>query len=222
MTPAERRVLRDGAAALGVALDDLAMARLGRFVDLLEVWNRRFRLTGDRDRPTLLHKHVLDSLAVVPELLELPLSGPALDIGSGAGFPGLILACACPDRAIVLVEPRRRPTSFLREAIRTVPLPNTRAVEARAEDAARDPTLASGMALVVSRALRLDTLLELSRPFLTSDGVLVAMQTPSLSEQDARERARPSGLTLLRLRDYRLPGGESRRLLVFGLTPGTR
>ena len=217
MTPAESRILRDGAAALGVALDDQAMARLGRFVDLLEVWNRRFRLTGDRDRRTLLEKHVLDSLAVMPELLELPLTGPALDIGSGAGFPGIVLACACPDRALVLVEPRRRPTSFLLEAIRIVPLPNARAVEARAEDAARDPTLAKGMALVVSRALRLDSLLELSRPFLTTNGVLIAMQTPSVSEKDARERAGPSGLSLIRLRDYVLPGGEARRLLVFGL-----
>jgi 16S rRNA (guanine527-N7)-methyltransferase len=163
-------------------------------------------------------RNVLDSLAVVPELMELPLAGSALDIGSGAGFPGIVLACACPERDIVLNEPRRRPTSFLMETIRTIPLPNVRQVEARAEEAARDPDLAGAMALVVSRALRLDSLLQLSRPFLTRDGILVAMQTPSVTEREARELAGISGLALLRLRDYRLPGGESRRLLVFGLT----
>jgi 16S rRNA (guanine527-N7)-methyltransferase len=218
VTPAESRELREGAGALGVSLDDPAMARLGRYVDLLEVWNRRIRLTGDRDRCILLRKHVLDSLAVVPELMELPSAGPVLDVGSGAGFPGIVLACACPERAIVLNEPRRRPTSFLLEAIRTIPVPNARVVEARAEEAARDPDLLGAMALVVSRALRIDSLLELSRPFLISDGILVAMQTPSVSEREARDYARTSGLALRRLRDYRLPGGEPRRLLVFGLT----
>lgn len=219
MTSAERTELCANAAALGVGLDDPAVGRLGRFLDLLEIWNRRFHLTGDRDRGTLLQKHVVDSLAVVP---DLPQDDPVLDIGTGAGFPGLILACAHPEQEIVLLEPRRRPTSFLLEAVRTVGLPKVRVVESRAEDAVRDPMLGRCMALVVSRAVKLEQLLDLAPPFLRErDGVLVAMQSGSLGEQTAREQALSVRMQLQRVRDYDLPGGESRRLLFFGRVPQT-
>jgi 16S rRNA (guanine527-N7)-methyltransferase len=218
VTPSETTELQANAGRLGVVLDDRTVTRLGRFVGLLEVWNRRFRMTGDRDRQVLLHKHVVDSLAVVA---ELPPDGPLLDLGTGAGFPGIVLACVRPDRPMVLLEPRRRPTSFLLEVIQTIPLPNVRVVEARAEDAARDQALAGKMAVVVSRALRLERLLDLSAPFLRRpDGRLVSMQARSLDEHVARCRAQAAGLELHRLRDYQLPCGEPRRLLVFGLKPG--
>lgn len=219
MTPAEGTELRTNAAALGVVLDDPAVGRLGRFLDLLEIWNRRFHLTGDRDRGTLLQKHVVDSLAVVP---DLPHDDPVLDIGTGAGFPGLVLACARPRQEIVLLEPRRRPTSFLLEAVRTVGLPKVRVVESRAEEAIRDPMLGRRMALVVSRAVKLERLLDLAPPFLREqDGVLVAMQSGSLGEQTAREQALLVRMKLERVRGYQLPGGESRRLLFFGPVPET-
>jgi 16S rRNA (guanine527-N7)-methyltransferase len=162
----------------------------------------------------LLERHVIDSLAVVP---ELPPEGPVLDVGTGAGFPGIVLACACPERMLVLLEPRRRPTSFLLEVSRTVPLPNVRVVEARAQDACRDPALAGAMAVVVSRAVKLESLLDIAPPFMRRDGgILVAMQSQSLGDQSAREIGLRAGMKLLRVQDYRLPGGESRRLLVFG------
>lgn len=216
MTPAERIDLLANAGRLGISLDDQAIGRLGRFVELLETWNQRFHLTGDRDRGTLLQKHVVDSLAVVP---ELPPAGPVLDIGTGAGFPGIVMACARPEQEIVLLEPRRRPTSFLLDVVRTVGLPKVRVVEARAEDVARDPALAGRMSLVLSRAVKLEQVLDMAPPFLRGiDGVLIAMQSRSVSEQAAQERAGSARMELLRVRDYQLPGGESRRLLFFGCT----
>lgn len=213
MTESEAGQLRQGAARLGVAIDASAVTRLGRFLDLLDIWNRRLRLTGDRDRRVLLGKHVVDSLAVVP---ELPEAGMVVDVGSGAGFPGIVLACVRPELSFALIEPRRRPTSFLSEVIRTVPLPSVLALEMRAEEAAQAAAVAGRARLVVSRALRVDRLLELAPGFLAADGLLVAMQTPSLSEDQAGRRAQARGLVLVRSRDYHLPGGESRRLFVFG------
>lgn len=206
--PAESE-LRRGAAELGVVLDDGAIERIGRFVDLLTVWNRRLRLTGDRDPRLLVRKHVVDSLAVLPELRS---SGMLLDIGSGGGFPGIVLGCASPGRPLRLLEPRRRPTSFLSEAIRTIPLPAAKVLEMRGEDAGADPSLAGQACVVVSRALRLDLLLRIAAPLLAPGGIVVAMQTPSAA---SRERGQQANMELLRTRDYRLPDGESRRLLVF-------
>jgi 16S rRNA (guanine527-N7)-methyltransferase len=142
--------------------------------------------------------------------------GLVVDVGSGGGFPGIVLGCARPDLPLRLVESRRRPTSFLSEAIRTIPLPEARALEMRGEDAATDPSLAGRAAIVVSRALRLDVLVDLGAPLLAPGGTLIAMQTPSKSSSATDEAERRSGLALVRTRDYRLPDGERRRLVILG------
>jgi len=213
VTSREQKELIAGAGLVGATVDPATLDRLGRFIDLLVVWNRRFGLTGDRDRSLLVRKHLVDALAVVA---ELPRSGMVTDLGSGAGFPGIVLGCARPDLTIRLIEPRRRPASFLSEAIRTIPLTAAQALEIRGQDAASDPALRGNSARVVSRALRLEILVRLAQPLLAPSGEVIAMQTPATDEATARGIAHSSGLVLLRMRDYRLPGGESRRLLFFG------
>lgn len=206
--------LRAAAESVGVTLETDAVGRIGRFLDLLQIWNRRLRLTGERDRELLVRKHVPDCLAVAA---ELPGSGMVFDIGSGPGFPGVVLGCVRPDLELALIEPRRRPASFLSEAIRTIPLPNAGAYELRAESAGSMPGLAGRGDLLVSRALRLDTLLAVSRALLAPGGRLVAMQTPSTTPALASELGGRAGWALTRIRDYALPGGERRRLLIFEL-----
>jgi len=175
MAPAEVAILNACAAKLGVDVTRETVGRLGRFLDLLLEWNRRVPVTGERDPERILQQHVIDCLAPG---LWLPASGLVIDVGSGAGFPGIILGCLRPDLELVLIEARRRPTSFLREAIRVIPLPAARAVELRAEDAPREPGLGGGADVVVSRALRLPLFLGLAAPLLAPHGSVIAMQTP--------------------------------------------
>jgi 16S rRNA (guanine527-N7)-methyltransferase len=212
MTSAEEVELLGGAGSLGIAVDPESLGRIGRFIDLLDLWNRRARLTGDRDRRVLVRKHTVDSLAVVS---ELPLSGTVADIGSGGGFPGLVLGCVRPDLDLRLIESRRRPASFLAEAIRSIPLPRAAVIGTRAEAAARDPTLAGRSDVVVSRAVRLETFLPLAASLVAPGGLVLAMQTPGVEVDYARETGFLHGLELSRHRDYRLRDGERRRLLVF-------
>lgn len=208
MVRAEVDALRAGAEALGIELSDDAAARILRHLELLDVWNRRFHLTGERDRATLVAKHAVDSLAA---LWMLPGAGRLIDVGSGAGFPGIILACARPDLELLLIEPRRRPCSFLSESIRTIPIPRARVVESRVEDTVAE--LGGSAAAVTSRALRLDLFLRLAAPLLADDGSVIAMQTPRVDGSAVAEQA---GLQLAETRDYTLPeGGEARRLLRF-------
>lgn len=215
MTAAEVELLRSGAARLGVQLDSPAVDRLERFLALLGVWNRRVHLTGERDMAMLIKKHTVDSLAV---LSLLPSQGPVLDLGSGAGFPGIVLACVRPELDIVLVEARRRPTSFLREVIRAIPLRHARVLDIRAEEAAGQAELGGRAHAVVGRALRLDLFLGLATPFVAPDGVVIAMQTPRTA-RSAGTLATRHGLRMHEKRDYFLPGGESRCLLVFTRAP---
>src|SRR5262245_23132162 len=130
MTAAEVNRLVAGAVTIGVELDRTTVGRIDRFLAVLDVWNRRVRLTGERDGATIIDRHVVDSLAAGP---DLPADGLVVDIGSGAGFPGIILSCLRPDLDMVLIDSRRRRVSFLREAIREIPLPSARALELRAE-----------------------------------------------------------------------------------------
>ena len=94
------QTLRAGAAELGVALDDEAIAKLVHYLDLLARWNRVFNLTAIDDTADRVTLHLLDSLAVIP---HLP-AGSMVDVGSGAGLPGIPVAIACPERPVTLLD----------------------------------------------------------------------------------------------------------------------
>lgn len=212
MTHAESTALEAGAAALGVSLQLAELGRIGSFLELLAVWNRRIHLTGEREPLAIVERHAVDCLA---PLLELPAEGAVVDIGSGAGFPGIILSCVRPELPVVLIESRRRPASFLSEVIRAIPLPRTRVLERRAEEAAGDPELAGRARAVIARAIRLDVFVGLAAPFLARDGVAIAMQTPrALAE--APRLAAAHGLSVIGERCYQLPRGKQRALILFG------
>ena len=205
----EAAVIRSAASALGLVVDDAALGRLLRYSASLATWNRRLRLTGDQDPIRVAEQHIADSLAVVA---LLPGAGPVVDIGSGQGFPGIILGCLRPDLELVLIESRRRRANFLRDAIRQIPLPRADVLEERAENLGA--LLAGQASLVVARALRLDVFLALARPLLAPEGRVIAM----LSERGRREASRVaarSGFRVCDERRYTLLDGSSRALGVF-------
>jgi 16S rRNA (guanine527-N7)-methyltransferase len=207
----DRALLSAAATRFGVELAPVAFDRIARFLDELDRWNPRLRLTGERDRVTLLRRHVVDSLACAP---LIRLGGRLLDVGTGAGFPGAVIACARPDAEVTLLDARQRPVSFLGEVIRNVPLERARALAMRAEDAASDRALAGQFDVVTCRALRMTVFLRLAKPFLAPGGIAVSMQVPRVSRSEAAAAAEGADLHLLELRDYSLPDGDPRRLVV--------
>jgi 16S rRNA (guanine527-N7)-methyltransferase len=129
--PREARHLAEGAAALGVALDEEGIRRFSAFAHLLESWGARVNLISCREPAELVERHFLDSLAASRGLAG---AQTIVDLGSGAGFPGVPLAIAGVDRRTVLVEPRRRRANFLREVRRALALPKIEVIEVRASD----------------------------------------------------------------------------------------
>src|SRR4029079_9967233 len=103
MKASERRLLAREASNLGVAISENQLVRLEAYADLLLAWNQRVRLIGDRDPGMLVRKHIQACLALLP---FLPDEGPVADIGSGAGLPGLVLACMRPELDLWLIESR--------------------------------------------------------------------------------------------------------------------
>jgi 16S rRNA (guanine527-N7)-methyltransferase len=216
VNPSAARALAKGAAHIGVALDDDSLRRIDTYLAVLDTWSRHTRLTGERDPEAVVRKHVVDSLAVVP---KLPRSGLIVDIGSGAGFPGMVLACVRPDLDFVLVDARRRRVSFLREAGREAGLLRVAAVEARAEDLATRSGVAGAASVVIARAVRPDVFLPLARPLAAPAGTIVAMQTAS-AVSTATAEAEAHELRVNELHEYTLPGGERRVLVLYRLFPG--
>lgn len=124
-----REQLVAGIAELGVQIDPGQVAQLLALVHELTDWSTRFNLTAIREPGDMVRKHLLDSLSLLPHLTGWSIA----DIGSGAGFPGLPLAIACPERSFSLVEATGKKVRFIEHAISHLGLRNAVAVHSRAE-----------------------------------------------------------------------------------------
>jgi 16S rRNA (guanine527-N7)-methyltransferase len=159
--------LREGAAALGCPLDATQGEALLRLLDELAQWNRAYNLTAITDRSQMLTHHLLDSLAVWPALAGVRV----LDLGTGAGFPGLPLALVDPQRRFTLLDGTAKKIRFVAHAARTLGLANVTAVHGRAGEWQPEALFDT----VVARAVApLPKLAALARPLLAPGGRLVA------------------------------------------------
>lgn len=135
-TDADTQRLQEGLQRLSVTLDETAFAKVVQWARLLKQWNRTFNLLGNSDSVHLIDEHLLDSLAIVPVLERyLPRAEEALvDVGTGAGFPGILLAIVQPQRPIYLVEPVGKKVAFLRQSVLTLGLKNATVLAGKIED----------------------------------------------------------------------------------------
>ena len=175
----------------GLGADAAAPARLVRYHRLLCEWNARMNLTGDTDFAVALYRHYLDSLA--PLRLEGLFAHGArvIDVGSGAGFPGLPLAIARPDLQVTLLDALQKRISFLAAVVEELGLTHVRLVHARAEDGARNPEHRERYDLAVARAVApLPVLCELMLPFVAV-GACSATRVPPRRTSWRREAGPP-------------------------------
>ncbi len=162
------RTLASGAASLHCALEPDARAQLLEYLALLSRWNRAFNLTAVSDAASMVPRHLLDALAVLPDVI-----GPrVLDVGSGAGVPGLVLAIAAPTLELTLLEPSLKRTRFLTQAAHSLAVGNVQVVRARLESL----EVAAHYDTVISRAtMPAARLAHQARRLLTPRGRVLAM-----------------------------------------------
>jgi len=183
-------VVDEGLGQLGLELSPSARRAIDDHVRLLLAWTGAINLTAIREPIEVARRHVLDSLSAVPALRELG-ADDVVDLGSGAGFPGLPIAAALPARAL-LVESVAKKAAFLDTAVRATGLSGTvRVVAERAEAVGRDPRQREAWAAVTARAVApLAELVELAFPLLALGGCLVAWKRGVLADElAAAERA---------------------------------
>jgi 16S rRNA (guanine527-N7)-methyltransferase len=214
--------LQAGLAAIPLALDASARAALASHARLLIAWNAAINLTAIVEPDAIARLHVLDSLAAVPLLRE---RGPALrivDVGSGAGYPGVALAAALPAAHVLLVDSVAKKVRFLEAAAGATGLATAGRVQARA---IRAEELAAAVAagrepafdVVTARAVgALPDLVELAFPLLVVGGALVAWKRGDLGDElaAARRAARTLGRGTIRIHEVGLDGLAGHRLVV--------
>ncbi len=174
-------LLEQGARALRAPLSARAISILSLYVAELQRWAKVFNLVSQRDEATLIRTHILDSIAVAP---FLPHYGRLLDLGSGAGLPGLILAIMQPQRHMTLVEVRRKRANFLRHVVREAKIENVEVHERRAENLADEAAFQRNFRIVISRATwNITRFLQIAHPFVAQDGFAVAMKGPKAPKE---------------------------------------
>ena len=179
-------VLAEGAARLGICLEGEQVERFRSYYDELTVWNATVNLTAVSGWEEIQTRHFLDSLAASTALPATVLDGSdgLLDVGTGAGFPGLPLKLAYPRIDLALLEATAKKTAFLVHVVKTLGLEGVEVVTGRAEDAAHRPEMRERFGAVVSRAVaRLDVLAELCLPFCAVGGVMIAQKGPKVEEE---------------------------------------
>ena len=182
-------VLKSGTLELGVELSPTQLDQLDTFAQMLVDANRKLNLTRITSPEDIVTSHYLDSLTCLTAV-TVEQNARVIDVGTGAGFPGVPIAIARPDLNVTLLDSQRKRLDFLSEATRTLGLSNLQTVHARAENAGREGQHRDAYDLAVTRALaNMRVLVELCLPFVKAGGYLVAQKGAGIEEE--LERARP-------------------------------
>lgn len=207
-------LLVEGARHFGLELSQEDLSRFSLYVKELQLWSEVTNLVSQADADTIIRKHLIDSLAVAS---LIPSEGPLLDLGSGAGFPGLVLAIVKPGREVVLIETRRKRVSFLKEVARKAKIPNLKVYEGRAEDLAGEEFLRASFSIVVTRATwNIRDFLQLASPFIENAGIALAMKGPQVEKEldDSNLYLQSIGFSLQKRHEYILPFGKEKRQVI--------
>lgn len=209
MSPDEREALTAGAAQLGVELEPAQLDALLGYVDRLERWNRVYNLTALRGREQMLRQHLLDSLSVVAPLRRVvPHLSTLVDVGSGAGFPGAVIAVAFPEIEVTCVDAVAKKAAFVRQAAAEVGLRRLHSMHARVERL--DLPCVD---VVVSRAFAtLEHFVTSTRRLVDSSGCWLAMK--GVHPQQEIE-ALPTSIEMFHVEQVTVPGLDATRHLVW-------
>lgn len=228
---AVRSLLADQARAVGLSLDDRQLDRFALFADCLREGNTRVNLTAITDVEGVVLKHFLDSMAVWPALsreLEDLKDGDrlaVLDVGTGAGLPGIALAILDPDIQLTLMDGTLRKVDFLTATCKRLGMTDVAVVHGRAEELGRQPAFREHFPVVVARGLApLPTLLEYLVPLTGVGGLCLAYKGPNLPVelQAARPALQALRVDVERVIPVHVPGLDAtRRVAVFRKTWAT-
>ncbi len=216
MDKSPEALLTEGLTRLGHPLPEQTQSALWVYATTLLKWNEKVNLTAITRPDEVVEKHLLDSLAVLAEV-DATGARTVLDLGAGAGLPGIPLALARPSLHVTLVDTVGKKVAFMKTAAATVGLAGrVRALHARAEGDPRTEQLAQAELLISRAFMDVGPWLLLARHYLAPHAKIMAMLGQTPSEAELRELASAVGLELVSRRVYALPfSGDPRGVAVF-------
>ncbi|MDD2725092.1 MAG: 16S rRNA (guanine(527)-N(7))-methyltransferase RsmG [Methylovulum sp.] len=193
--------LLEGLRALDLPLEPPAIKSLLDFIALIEKWNKAYNLTAIRKKEEMVGLHLLDSLAILPHLHGTRI----IDIGTGAGLPGIPLAVCCPEREFTLLDCNAKKTRFVQQAVLELKLKNVTVCHQRVED--YQPT--QGFDSILTRAFAsLPDIIALTAHLLAENGVLLAMKGQQAEAESAQVSAKTTLIPI------NVPGIAAERCLI--------
>ena len=211
-----RERLKTGLDRMGIAADETALERFEAFHAILDEYNARMDLTAVLDEDERVDRHDLDSAAPLAHGL-LADGAKVIDVGTGAGFPGLPLKIFCPDAKLTLMDSLNKRVNFLQTVVDELGLEGVSCVHARAEEGARMKQYREQFDLAVSRAVaRLPILCEYCLPFVKRGGHFLALKGRAYAEEveEAAKAIKVMGGSKTEMREVHLPGLDDKRAII--------
>lgn len=206
---------KEGLLELNIELSDAQISQFMDYYELLIEKNKVMNLTAITELSEVISKHFIDSLSIAR--LYRPSSEKILDLGTGAGLPGIPIKIAFPDTQVVLMDSLNKRVRFLDEVIEKLSLDNITTIHGRAEDFGRDKNYREAFDICTSRAVaRLSTLSEYCIPFIKVGGKFIPYKSGNITEEvnEAGKAINILGGKILKADEFELPNTDIRRTLI--------
>jgi 16S rRNA (guanine527-N7)-methyltransferase len=208
-------LLKECAENYNIFLTESQMDRFSKYADLLLEWNEKINLTAIVDEEEIVLKHFVDSLSILPLITEKTCS--IIDVGTGAGFPGIPLKIAREDLKVTLLDSLEKRVRFLNEVCGNLQLNGIAAFHGRAEDFGSDKKYREIFDAAVARAVAsLPVLLEYCLPFVKTGGIFLAMKGPDIRDElaESQKAIEVLGGELLNVKSFSLPHSDHERSII--------
>ncbi len=212
-TLGSRKLLETGVSQLGIRLPEGGIDHLMRYLVELLRWNKKINLTSLRTAEDIVVKHFMDSLTALP-FLKPGSDSKWMDVGTGGGFPGLVLKIAAPEISMTLVEPSGKKVTFLHHLTGLLGIRDVSVIHGRIENLV-GPEWEGSHDLVMTRALSTELILEKGRSLVREGGEILFFQGHASHALWEQRIAKYAGLRLEKIEPVHLPFSEAGRALVF-------